>query len=189
MYPSPMQLCGQATALAQAAWGHECQGNPAAAGQLYHQAVQLYAAARAQTGGRLPDPAHFCLGCAQVRLGWLSHVGGNPAWAEQWLRLALPELEAAWRACPANPHYQHMLGHTATLLGRTDLADAVSRTAAPQPAPTGRPPSGGGDWVKWLKQGKELLDLFGSLTGGTESGPPGGMGMDWQGGDFGGPGW
>lgn len=201
MFPfaNPMQLCGQAMMLAQSGWTYECMGNPAMAGQAYQQAVQTLSSVRAQTGGFLPDQVLFCLGSCQVRLGWLSYAGGNHAWAEQWLRLALPELEAAWRSCPHNPWYQSLLGQTAMLLGRRDLAEAVCRSAGAHldpirhslgtMAPPAHGPGGGqqGGWMKWAKQGKELLDLLGKLTG--DASPPwaqGAGGMDWGGGDPGG---
>lgn len=192
MFPNPMQLCAHGMSLAQTGWAFEGMGNPGGAGQAYAQAVQALNAARAQAGGFLPDQALYCLGCCQVRLGWLSHVGGNPGWAEQWLRQALPELEAAWRACPANPAYQSMLGNTALLLGRNDIAEAVARSlpgAVLRPVAQGQPStSSKTDWLKLLKQGvaaakgcKQLLDALGQLSGGGH-GSGWGQGFDATGG-------
>lgn len=193
MYPAMNvpQQCSQAMMFAQSGWAQDQMGNSAGAGQYYHQAVQLLVGCQ-QSGVRLPEHMLFCLGWCQVRLGWLSYLGGNPGWAQQWLQLALPNLEAAWRINPQNPWYQSVLAQTAMMLNRADLVGAICQgSMVPQlepmrgwlqttarPASTGPSSGGGNDWLKWLKEGmavakecKGLIEAFGKLAGkGTGAG-------------------
>jgi hypothetical protein len=186
---SAHQLATQGMADAQAAWQYESVGNAAAAGPLYQRAAQCLTACSGQMGPQTPDHLSYCLGACQVRLSCLTYAAGNPAWARQWLALALPNLQAAWERNPAHPWYQLLLAQTALALGQLDLARRVC-AAAPQnpqlaavrqfvdqPAKPPQPLATVNTWVEKLTQGvdtahkcKKLFNAIAKLFGQAHAG-------------------
>jgi hypothetical protein len=201
------QLANQGMTDAQAAWAYESMGNGQAAGPLYQRAVQALTRCTQMLGSQTPDHLYYCLGSCQVRLSWLTYLAGNPTWAQQWLGLALPNLQAAWQRNPGHPWYQVLLAQTALALGQLDLVRQVCQQAAHNPQlaairqmvdrqpPADAPLAAANTWVEKLTQGVEtahkckklfdsVLKLFDQSSTGSGAAAALGSAGAWGGGSW-----
>jgi hypothetical protein len=164
------QLYQQGVQRAQAGWMCESMGNVLGAGQNYQAALHALDACGRLPGAQPLDRLYW-MGCCQLRLGWLTYLGGNPAWAQGWFNLAQASLAQVCQLDPTNTAYQ-------------GLFQQVQQGQGSHDANSG----GSSPWLGLLKKGlgmlPELLELF-NKSGNPHGGPAHGA-SSWLGGLLGG---
>jgi hypothetical protein len=166
------QLYQQGVQLTQAGWACENVGNWVGAGQNYQQALQAFDAC-GRIPGVQPVDRLYWVGACQFRLGWLTHLAGNLAWAQGWFNLARASLEQVCRLDPQNSAYQGLLGQV-TQVGPAPAVQAVPQEARPPSRPkTDRTPPRDepSPVLGVIKQGLNVLPDILKLFKGSDKGP------------------